>query len=268
MAWTVKPMIMLMLTAACRAVILSVSKSKPYVFFLGLQKSGTTSFTYFMQEVMNAKTFHGSDLFYRRIEFDNQGQHSNACDQSGVGPGPPKWEPDYASVLRELNSTKVQDYMAYLDTLNFEAFADMPFPSLFQYLDERYPDSKFVFWARDSSDWVRSVKSFFGRDPRRMMTLNYGACTVHDLEDSQLKRAYEGHTSAVREYFAGSDTPPARKSRFLEFDLTGPTAARDVCEFLNSGVTCDGLGAFPKKNVHQSSTAPSVQRSVANALFT
>jgi len=224
-----------------------VQSGKSFVFFLGLQKAGTTSFAFFMADVMRMRALHASDAFYRIIDFQNDGPKS--CNGINVGPKKPSWQPDYEAVLRELDPSKVE---SFLDQTGFQAMADHPWPLLFQWLDETYPDSKFVFWDRDSSSWAKSAKKFFSRDkkphPRRMMMLDYGACHIEDVSEHQLKKVYEGHTKAVRSYFVGADAPVSRQSRFLEFNLDGPTAAKDLCEFLDTDVSCAGMGYMPRKN--------------------
>jgi len=130
----------------------------------------------------------------------------------------------------------------------------MPWPVLYQWLDETYPDSKFVLWARNGSEWAASAQGGLGggAKTRRMMTLDYGACRVQDLPKEQLIQVYEGHVRSVRTYFNGTWTPQQRKDRFLEFDMTTPTAANELCDFLSIGKDCSEFGPMPHRNNGQS----------------
>mmetsp|Transcript_115525 Transcript_115525/g.258054 ORF Transcript_115525/g.258054 Transcript_115525/m.258054 type:complete len:288 (-) Transcript_115525:9-872(-) len=225
-----------------------IEKPGPLIFYLSLQKGGSTTFAHFMAEQMGVRSLHASASFYKDIGFPNWGP--GACNTSGVGPTSPKWEPDYAAVARELDVKKVK---SWIDSHDFQSFSDMPWPVLYQWLDETYPDSKFIFWARNSSEWEDSAKDFFdGSHPRRMMTLDYGACKTDFLQKDQLIRIYEGHVRSVRTYFNGTWTPQQRKDRFLEFDMTTPTAANELCDFLSIGKDCSEFGPMPHENDRRS----------------
>jgi len=230
------------------AIQRSSEADRPFVFFLGLQKAGSTSFAYFMSTAMGAETLHSSEWVYKVAGFDNKGP--KACVNDTNGPRGPKWEPDYKSVAAELDRNQLTKILKYAGV---KVFADHPWPLVFQWLDKYHPNSKFVFWERNSSDWVKSAKKYFS-DPRyagqrRMMTLDYGNCDLTKIPDEQLEAVYQGHTTAVRNYFTGPSAPASRKVRFLDFALDGPTAAKELCNFVDySGVSCASMGRMPKEN--------------------
>jgi hypothetical protein len=258
---------------------------RPFVFYISPPKAATTTFASFMNEYMHIPTLHDSGEVYRQLAYDPPIR----ADQKG--PQPPRFEPDYENVLLELNTTKLRTYLSngiaadaslgFPANTNYQAFADAPWPFLFQWLDQTFPTSKFVFWDREADDWVVSFKELLNvknwameKTPEEMelrrrwrtpncriyqlaFTGTQDNCSHFKTEPRMLKAAYDGHVRAVRSYFTGADTPAERKSRFLEVDITGPTAAAEICNFVGSPEElCSDMSRMPKEGAAALTNAP------------
>jgi hypothetical protein len=73
------------------------SLSQPLVFYIGLQKAGTTSFNALAGK-LQLRTTHCPACLYVALRFDA----GNCVNTSGVGAREPHWEPDYHQTLIEL----------------------------------------------------------------------------------------------------------------------------------------------------------------------
>jgi len=200
------------------------------VFCVGLNKTGTTSWTAAM-----------ADLGYvvgneraAEILFDDwvEGNHSRIIKFCATG----------------------------------EVFQDVPFslPGSFRVLDQAFPGSKFVLTVRDSAEqWYDSVTSFHakiwsrtGRCPPSAMDLAeadyiyrgwparfcrevFKTPTEAPYERSRLLEFYKGYNREVVEYFA------ERPERFLKVNVAKKGAFKKLCGFL--GQPYSG-GEFPWKN--------------------
>ena len=133
-----------------------------------------------------------------------------------------------------------------------DAFQDAPFsfPFTYQALDMYFPNAKFVLTIRDDFDqWYDSITRFHSKkwaDGVRIPTIEDlknapyrgtgWAYKVHKLlfdspdEDpyckESLRRYYEGHNSAVVEYFRH------RPTKLLVINLSDPSAYTQFCSFL------------------------------------
>ena len=221
------------------------------VFYVGLQKSGTNSFHTLMQN-LGLRSLHNSGHVYSALHV-NGGTCGTAG--GGVGAHAPDWQPDYLQVLIELGP----QLHSFINESRFQAFADHPWPLLFRYLDTWWPDSKFVIWNRNSTEWAASaIHHFEGLIwNHRFMFLDYGVCFKGGFNRpseyaDQLRRVADAHKGAVHKYF----TVPHRASRFLEVDYSSATAARQVCEHvLPNSAKCAGLTYMP--HTHDSNAAQS-----------
>jgi hypothetical protein len=246
---------------------------RPFVFYISPPKTASTTFAYFLNEYLHIPTLHDPGNLYRMIDYDP------TIQDDGAGPSAPSWQPDYEQIEREVAGVQLRSLLAdgiptapslgYSSNTTYVAFADTPWPFLFRWLDETFPDSKFVFWERDVDAWVASYRNLlhvrgydlepFGIKARcRLIQLAFAgaqgsanateSCIFRSTPDEIFRRAYEGHAKAVLSYFKGTDTPIDRKSRFLSFDPSEPTAAALLCKFLDGGQRCDGLSGMPVVN--------------------
>jgi hypothetical protein len=120
----------------------------------------------------------------------------------------------------------------------FQGFADNPVPLLYQQLDRRHPNSKFILTIRDEREWIKSVRWLFneGREVfrwdseqvreliRDIHTRLYGAAT---FDETVFLEKYRAHHRDVLAYFA--DRPKA----LLTLDLTQGSAFEKLCPFLD-----------------------------------
>ncbi len=185
-----------------------LSKSEPKVFCIGFNKTGTTS----VQRSL-------VDLGYV------------------VG--------NQRTAERLLYSYRAREYFRirnYCRTA--EAFQDIPFslPYLYVYLDQVFPNSKFVLTVRDSDeDWYNSICRFhsnfynkgngvpnagqlreanyvnkgYAYDATKLM---FGTPDDDLYNETILKASYNLHNQSVRQYFK------REQDRFLEINLRDPSS--------------------------------------------
>jgi len=148
-----------------------------------------------------------------------------------------------------------------------QAFQDIPFslPETYRYLDEAFPDAKFILTIRDSKDlWFQSLVKYhtkrFSSDKSRPPTqedlgntgypykgflldmmkavYNYPTVTLYDYE--YYTTLYERHNSDVIQYFQG------RPDKLQVLNLSRPNAYQELASFLN--VTISQNAVFPWEN--------------------
>jgi hypothetical protein len=95
-----------------------------------------------------------------------------------------------------------QNVRAMADALvpRYDAFQDNPWPVLYQHLDAKYPNSKFILTIRDSESWLRSQIKDFGAVETPMRRWIYGVGCPLGNEDVYVRR-YEAHNAEVLEHF-------------------------------------------------------------------
>ncbi len=203
-------------------------KTKPKVFCIGFNKTGTTTIEYTLSE-------HGFVL-------NDQKKASVFLDD---------WaKRDFKSLIKYCNK--------------YEAFQDFPFSLPFTYiaLDAAFPKSKFILTVRDSPEaWHKSITTFHGK-----LWANGNTPTKTDLQNAFryykgrpwvvnrkifkspdddpyneeiLKKQYLDHIESVKEYF-----------RFRPDDLIVVNVSKDddynkLCAFLNIDPKFE---KFPWKN--------------------
>ncbi len=134
-------------------------------------------------------------------------------------------------------ANKVYD-QAYELADRFDAAQDTPWPVLYEALDKRYPNSKFVLTTRPSDRWIRSVVKHFKHYRIPAHQWIYGVETAAGNEETYI-RCYEAHNRAVVEYFA------KRPSDLLVMDITKGDGWDKLCPFL--GVDVPPI-PFPSQN--------------------
>lgn len=140
-------------------------------------------------------------------------------------------------------------------------FQDVPFswPATYRYLDEAFPDAKFILTVRqDSETWYRSLVNFhsrlFGKDGRiptyeDLKTADYqgmqgfmlNSMKIHGTEPSDpynkdtLIAHYERHNRDVKDYFS------TRPGKLLVLDLSERYAAEKFYDFVGVDTTRETL---------------------------
>ena len=119
--------------------------------------------------------------------------------------------------------------LAFEKALEYDAFQDNPWPILYQELDNKFPDSKFILTRRSSESWILSQVRDFGLAETPMRKWIYGVGCPEGNEDVFIAR-YERHNREVLAYFSD------RGDDLLEFDLSGGDGWAKLCAFLGHDI--------------------------------
>jgi|GEM_PF-1851293 len=89
-----------------------------------------------------------------------------------------------------------------------DAFGDVPFPALYRYLAQEWPNSKFLLIQRDPESWVKSVRNHLG--DKKLTPFNLTQYypylgrkieRLSDISDQYLLDMYNQHITEVKEFF-------------------------------------------------------------------
>lgn len=165
-------------------------KQKAKVFGIGFQKTGTSS----LQKALN-------ELGYK------------TC---GTRP----------DLLLDILSKRFKKVRKCVD--QYDAFFDHPWPQLFEFLDQAYPNSRFILSIRDEESWYQSVSNHIGNfvSPIHEWIYGKGKSLVKDHKQNTLA-VYRAHHQKVLDYF--KDQP----ERLLILDLGSDLTWETLCPFLN-----------------------------------
>lgn len=166
----------------------NISKSRAKIFCIGFHKTGTTS----LRDAL------------RHLGYRVTGPNGNK-------------DPDIATTVLSMVDTVVPE---------FDAFQDNPWPILYEYLDQKYPGSKFILTMRDEAEWIRSQVHHFGTRETPMRQWIYGVGCPVGNESVYLER-YREHYQDVLSYFEG------RSDDLLKLDLSAGHGWPELCEFLD-----------------------------------
>ena len=114
-------------------------------------------------------------------------------------------------------------------TENADAFVNNPWPLLYQELDEKYPNAKFILTVRDSESWMQSARNHFSGIYRPEYKSVYGLPHFDGHEDEFLAQ-FEAHNAGVEEYFRD------RPGKLLVVDLINGDGWEPICDFLDKPV--------------------------------
>ena len=134
-------------------------------------------------------------------------------------------------------SEKVQR-LAFEKVLEYDAFQDNPWPILYQELDKKFPDSKFILTCRSSESWIHSQVRDFGLTETPMRKWIYGVGCPEGNQDIFIAR-YERHNREVLAYFKH------RPDDLLVFELPQGDGWAELCPFLGHDIPDD---SFPHAN--------------------
>ena len=138
----------------------------------------------------------------------------------------------------------------------YDAFQDMPWPVLYEYLDEIAPGSKFILTVRHPVKWMQSVVSHFGSTEIANRKWIYGLGAPLEHEDVYLSR-YLGHNERVRAHFS------ERPEDLLVMDIEKGDGWEALCTFLDKPMPA---ARFPKKNSSTNRRIRSIRRAVQSRL--
>ena len=121
----------------------------------------------------------------------------------------------------------------------YDAFLDNPWPVVYQELDRKCRNSKFILTVRPTESWIGSVAKYFGKaPPTPMREWIYGVADPRGFEGTFV-RLYERHNAEVREYFKD------RPGDFLEMRITEGEGWEALCPFLGKDIPD---APFPHRN--------------------
>jgi hypothetical protein len=141
--------------------------SKPKVFCIGFQKTGTSS----LREALRSLDYRVHGVFGRDMKL-----------------------PD---LRRRFVETGLQ--IAH----EHDAVEDMPWPLMFRELDAAFPGSRFILTVRDTDKWYASISSHFGANPYHIQQLTYGDDAPAPVgHEARYRAVYDAHNAAVMAHFA------------------------------------------------------------------
>jgi hypothetical protein len=123
---------------------------------------------------------------------------------------------------------------------HYDAFQDMPWPILYEWLDKEYRNSKFVLTVRPKKEWINSVCKHFGNRFIKRHKWIYGKGDPIGNQKKYLKK-YENHNKEVVDYFEGRIGDD-----LLIMEITSGDGWDKLCPFLGDSVP---FAPFPKSNM-------------------
>jgi hypothetical protein len=151
-----------------------------------------------------------------------------------------------------LKAMSEKQAMSRLESIEeqFDAFTDIPYHSMFEYFDNKYPGSKFILITRDIDGWIKSVNkiySFFeNKEFNRFEEFVYKKYLKQipkdrsECTDEVLTELYNSHIFAVSEYFSG-------RTDLLTLNLYDQDKERKIIDFL--GITDTSLTNTKMQNL-------------------
>lgn len=133
------------------------------------------------------------------------------------------------NLIESLKKEQINDILKV--TEEFDAFCDNPWPLLYQSIDDKYPNCKFILTIRDESSWLKSVLNYFGESTSPIRELMYGKDLGSPIgnEDLYLKK-YNQHNQEVKTYFKD------RPNDLLIFDIDEKNKWEKLCTFLGKEI--------------------------------
>ena len=180
-----------------------LSKNVPYIFFIGFNKSGTTSIHKLFSE-NGIPSIHWKG-----------GKLARCC---------------------LINAIKGKPLLAGYDRA-FRVFSDIAFRtdkfwfegnSFFRQLDKDYPNSFFIYNKRDVDDWINSRVNHRGRvGGVSLLELHKNILNTKENSDviNHWRKVRQRFEDDIRDYFRGS-------KKFIEIDISDPAFVEVLSEFI------------------------------------
>jgi len=114
---------------------------------------------------------------------------------------------------------------------DYRSFEDRPWNvwEMYQHLDRRFPDSRFILTIRDSESWWRSTSRWITVVKPRMAKKYQRHLRAASLGREDMIAAYDQYNEAVIEHFAGTD-------KLLVIDFEKGQGWPELCAFLERPV--------------------------------
>lgn len=119
------------------------------------------------------------------------------------------------------------------DLANYDAAADLPIPTFFAQLDQRYPGSKFILTVRDLDLWLGSVRGHYQRYPldddrlgQYRSLVRVAMYSMTEFSEPHFRWVWQAHCRNVETWFAD------RPGDLLILDICGGEGWDKLCPFL------------------------------------
>jgi len=174
------------------------------IFLLGFPRNGTTSF-YELFLAAGFKATHDTKGALRFGEFDRDPEnyiYHNKLHSSDLS----------KELIEKLDQEKLKEYID-----QYDVFTDFPWPLLYPYLAEEYPEAYFILSERDSTKWIQSMSLFFqNRLEKSFITLYkivFGSASP-SYHKKKYCKIYLKWNDEIKKYFNGN---PSLK--FMSYNL-------------------------------------------------
>jgi len=140
-----------------------------------------------------------------------------------------------SKIFEEVNNKNFSSLEKHLN--NFDAFKDRPWnhPGVYQYLDKKYENAKFILTLRDVNNWVKSYKKWnesvsLSKNAyyKTISRICYGVDDFLSNEEL-IKEVYEKTNNNIIDYFKN-------KNNLLILDLEKGDGWNKLCPFLNKDI--------------------------------
>jgi len=116
----------------------------------------------------------------------------------------------------------------------YDAFFDNPIPLLYQKLDRRCPESKFILTVRDEDSWLESCQFLFTKrrdeygfdESDRIQEMHHALYGQNHFSEDVFREAYRSHNRKVKKYFAD------RPDDLLVINIAQNDKWGAICSFL------------------------------------
>jgi len=142
--------------------------------------------------------------------------------------------------LQEAVRGREEDLDAVYEVLSpvlchYEAFGDVPFPTLFRQMARDYPEARFVLVHREPHAWARSVRGMIGgRELKPFEKVQYWSYlsrpvkNLRTVTDEDLLGVYFSHLFAVHDFFESR----GELGRLCFVSIDDPEAGEKITRFL------------------------------------
>jgi len=127
----------------------------------------------------------------------------------------------------------------------YDAFEDLPWAVLYEYLDAKYKNSKFILTTRPSDRWIKSVSGHFRDTYIPMHEWVYGVGYPQGNEQKYLE-TYNTHNREVLNYF--KDRPQDLLHLPLDGSLSSMELWQSLCNFLEKPIPNEKFPFSNKKS--------------------
>ena len=200
------------------------------IIYCGFFKTGSRSISDFIQKVVDYEYYIG----------DYIDLHSHPTDiKIKIGQDTFHLNPDDTYSCVHMGRVKDEKYYNFLRDHDNMIGRDYPYFGMYKYINETYPDSKFVICIRDTESFVKSYVKYFNsmdlnvaiKFNRAIVGIN-GPPTNYEKCAEKVRLVYEAHNTRVLEYF--KDKPG--KLLVLDFkDIGTEKFEKDILNFFNVG---------------------------------